>query len=147
MHNSGANQHTDVILPQQARTLAGLFRERVRHSPTSIAYRQFDAATQQWKDTTWAEMEQTVARWQAALRTEGLACGERVAVLLRNCREWVLFDQASLGLGLVVVPLYTEDRPENIAYILQNSGARLGTTWLPGIWSGHLQLAHNAGNI
>ncbi|MBI5041420.1 MAG: long-chain fatty acid--CoA ligase, partial [Gammaproteobacteria bacterium] len=125
MRNTGADQQTDVILPQQARTLAGLFRERVRRSPHAIAYRQFDAEAQRWADITWAEMSQAVARWQAALNREGLARGERVAVLLRNCREWVQFEQAALGLGLVVIPLYTEDRPENIAYILQNAGARL----------------------
>ncbi|MBI5463140.1 MAG: long-chain fatty acid--CoA ligase [Gammaproteobacteria bacterium] len=125
MRNTGVERTTDVILPHQARTLAGLFCERVRRSPNAVAYRQFDAEAQRWVDSTWADMGQTVARWQAALSREGLARGERVAVLLRNCREWVLFEQAALGLGLVVIPLYTEDRPENIAYILQNAGVRV----------------------
>ena len=30
-----------------------------------------------------------------------------------------MFDQAALSLGLVTVPLYTDDRPDNIAYILK----------------------------
>ena len=30
-----------------------------------------------------------------------------------------------MGLGLVVVPLYTQDRPDNVAYIIQNCGAKL----------------------
>jgi long-chain acyl-CoA synthetase len=34
-------------------------------------------------------------------------------------------DQAAQSLGLVVVPLYTTDSPENIAYILGHCGARL----------------------
>ena len=46
-------------------------------------------------------------------------------MLLRNCREWVMFEQAALGLGLVVVPLYPNDRADNIAYIVQNAGVRL----------------------
>jgi len=125
MPSTGANQQTDVILPHEASTLAGLFRERVRRSPDAVAYRQFDAETQRWLDSTWSEMGHAVAYWQAALSLERLAHGDRVAVLLRNCREWVLFEQAALGLGLVVIPLYMEDRPENIAYILQNAGARL----------------------
>jgi long-chain acyl-CoA synthetase len=125
MPSTGAYQQTDVILPQEAGTLAGLFRERIRRSPDAVAYRQFDTESQRWLDSTWAEMGQGVASWQAALSLERLAHGDRVAVLLRNCREWVLFEQAALGLGLVVIPLYMEDRPENIAYILQNAGARL----------------------
>ncbi|MGH8703441.1 MAG: AMP-dependent synthetase/ligase, partial [Burkholderiales bacterium] len=33
--------------------------------------------------------------------------------------------QAALGLGLVVVPLYTQDRPENVAYIIHDSGCKV----------------------
>ncbi|MFN2349293.1 MAG: AMP-binding protein, partial [Thioalkalivibrio sp.] len=40
-------------------------------------------------------------------------------------REWVVFDQACLGLGLITVPLYTDDRPENIAYIVREAGVKL----------------------
>ena len=113
------------ISADEAVTLAGLFRERVRRTPDKIAYRQYDAACETWQDFTWKEMGADVARWQAALVKEGLQHGDRVAVLLRNCREWVIFDQAALGCGLVVVPLYTDDRPESAAYILNHSGARV----------------------
>ena len=119
------NKTPDVIVPQQAGTLAGLFRERVKRSPDALAYRQYEAATQRWTDMSWAEMATAVAAWQAAMQAEGLHAGDRVAVMLRNCREWVMFDQAAHGLGLVVVPLYTEDRADNVAYILQNAGVRL----------------------
>lgn len=115
----------DVIPPEQVQTLAGLLRERVRRSPDAVAYRQFNPRTRQWEETRWSELGRIVARWQAALAGEGLERGDRVAVMLRNCREWVMFDQAALGMGLVVIPLYTDDRPENVAYILQNAGARL----------------------
>lgn len=118
--------HTsDIIHFETARTLAGLFRERVRRSPNATAYRYFDESTKLWKDTSWAEMAAGVVRWQHALLSEGLQPGERVAMLLRNCREWVMLEQAALGLGLVVVPLYPNDRADNIAYIVQNAGVRL----------------------
>lgn len=45
--------------------------------------------------------------------------------MLRNCVDWVRFDQAAQALGLVVVPLYMQDRPENSAYVLNDSGAQL----------------------
>jgi long-chain acyl-CoA synthetase len=45
--------------------------------------------------------------------------------MLRNSPEWVMCDIAALGLGLVVVPLYTQDRPDNIAYILKNAGCKV----------------------
>ena len=51
--------------------------------------------------------------------------GDRIAFGLRNGVDWVCCDQAALGLGLVPVPLYTTDNPENLAHILADSGARL----------------------
>jgi long-chain acyl-CoA synthetase len=116
---------SDFIAADTAGTLAGLFRERVRRSPNKVAYRQFSEASKQWCDTSWQEMATQVARWQEALAKEGLQHGDRVAVLLRNCKEWVTFDQAALGCGLVIVPLYTDDRPESAAYILNHSGAKV----------------------
>jgi len=115
----------DSIPAEVAGSLAGLFRERVRRSPDAIAYRQYDERSTQWQDTTWAEMADQVARWQMALAREDLQKGDRVALLMRNCTEWVAFEQAALGLGLVVVPLYTDDRPENIAYILNDAGVKV----------------------
>ena len=56
---------------------------------------------------------------------EGLAAGDRVGIMLRNCPQWVLFDQAALSLGLVVVPLYAEDRQDNLAYVILDAGIRI----------------------
>ncbi|WP_006788283.1 AMP-dependent synthetase/ligase [Thiorhodospira sibirica] len=115
----------NIITAEQAQTLSSLFRIRLEQSPDKVAYQQFDAQQGQWVGSTWAEMAREVAKWQAALQAEGLKAGDRVAIMLRNCREWVMFDQACLGLGLVTVPLYTDDRPDNVAYILENAGAKL----------------------
>jgi long-chain acyl-CoA synthetase len=62
---------------------------------------------------------------RAALAAEGLAAGDRVAVMLRNCTEWIAFDQGAYAHGLVVVPLYVEDRPENFAYILNDASVQV----------------------
>ena len=114
-----------VISPAEAVTLDGLFRERVRRTPDAVAYRDFNRAHANWRDYTWAQIDHQVARWQAALERDGLQAGDRVAVMLRNSPEWVIFDQAALGLGLIVVPLYTQDRPDNVAYILNDSQCKV----------------------
>ena len=118
-----SRRQTDVIDLDTARTLDGLFRERVRRSPDSLAYKSFSKDDKAWTAVTWQEMGQRVARWQAALAAEGLEAGDRVALALRNSWEWVCFEQAALGLGLVVVPLYTDDRPDNVGYIIRAPGA------------------------
>jgi len=120
-----SNNCPGKISGDSAKTLAGLFRERVKLTPNTPAYRQYDADTGQWCDSSWADMGAIVSRWQAAMVSEGLQPGDRVAIMLRNCKEWVAFDQAALGCGLVVVPLYTDDRPDSTAYILNHSGSKL----------------------
>jgi long-chain acyl-CoA synthetase len=115
----------DIISAKSAGTLDGLFRERVRLSPQLTAYKHYDRNQQAWCDTSWHEMGQMVGQWQAALRSENLQQGDRVGLLLSNRREWVAYEQAALGLGLVVVPFYVDDRPDNIAYILNDAGVKV----------------------
>jgi len=117
-------QAKDYIDESAANDLYGLFCERVKRTPDSTAYQYYDKISVQWESCTWADMAVQISRWQEAMAKENYQPGDRVAVMLRNCREWVMFDQAALSLGLVVVPLFVEDRPENVAYILDNSGAK-----------------------
>ncbi len=119
------NRPLDIIQPESAGTLAGLFRERIRRTPDGCAYRRFDHQGGCCQCTSWGETAALAARWQAAFRREGLLPGDRVAVMLKNSLEWVLFDLAALGLGLVTVPLYVNDRPDNFALIIEETGARL----------------------
>ncbi|MBA3581298.1 MAG: long-chain fatty acid--CoA ligase [Gammaproteobacteria bacterium] len=117
--------HDHIIRPAVALTLPGLFQERIRRDPQNVAYRYFDRQAQQWQSFTWTEIGNIAGRWQGALRQTDLKIGDRAAVMLPNSCEWVLFDQAVMSLGLVSVPLYIQDRPDNAAYVLNNSGARL----------------------
>lgn len=115
----------DRIPPERAGTLDRMFHERARRSPQRTAYRHFDERSGVWRDITWSQMVDAISRWQAALASEGLPPGARVAIMLKNSPDWIAFDQAALGLGLVTVPLYTADRPDNVAYVLRDSGASL----------------------
>lgn len=118
-------QKDNVITPEQAVTLHGLFLERVRRTPDAIAYRYFDTHKDVWMTLTWAQARDQVARWQVALVSEHLTVGDRVAIMLRNCPQWIMFEQAALSVGLVVVPLYTVDRPDNVAYIINDAQVKV----------------------
>lgn len=106
-------------------TLTDLFIDRVQQTPNQQAYCQSVNNSTHLQCFSWMDCAQWVARYQAALLTEELPVGERVAVMLRNCAEWVFFDQAALGLGLVTVPVFAEDNVENTLHILKNSEACL----------------------
>ena len=116
---------TDYIAPDHVHTLHGLFLRRLSRSPQATAYRYFNKTRETWEDISWQEMGERVGIWKAALAKEHLAAGDRVALMLPNSPEWVCFDIAALLLGLVVVPLFANDRPENIAYILEETGTKI----------------------
>jgi long-chain acyl-CoA synthetase len=119
-----AVQGKDYISAEQAGTLYGLLRERIARSPDAIAYQSYSHETKDWQGISWHQVAQQVARWQAALSRLSLEKGDRVALNLRNCQEWVFFDQAAMSLGLVVVPLYPDDRPDSVAYILEDADVK-----------------------
>ena len=125
----------DIISTEIAGTLDGLMAQRVRRTPDNVAYRHFDNDSKAWCDTRWGEVGKQIARWRSALAAENLLPGERVAVHLRNSKEWVYFDQAALACGLVIVPLYTDDRPDNIAYIMSDSAVKVLLVQDAAVWS------------
>ncbi len=113
------------IAAKLAGTLDGLFRERIRLSANNPAYRQYDRNEKHWCEFSWLKIATLVRRWQDAIQQENLNPTDRVALQLPNGVSWVAFEQAALGLGLVVVPLYPDDRPDNVAYILKDAGVKL----------------------
>ena len=115
----------DLISADSAGTLDGLFFDRSQRSPDATAYRQFSKSNREWQTFSWQAMAEQVSCWQQAMQAEGIQAGERVGLLMRNSVEWVMAEQAALGLGLVIVPLYCDDRPDNIAYILEDSATRI----------------------
>ena len=125
----------DIISTEIAGTLDGLLYQRVRRTPETMAYRSYDTDSRRWRDTSWREVGEEVSRWHAALAGEDLQAGERVAVLLRNSKEWVFFDQAALSCGLVTVPLYTDDRPDNVAYIMSDAAVKVLLVQDAGQWN------------
>ena len=119
------NSSIDYISPQSCASLSELFLKRAIKSPQRTAYQYFNKEEQLWKSITWQEMFELLCCWRAALTKEHLTKGDRVAVMLPNSIFWVVFEQAALSLGLIVVPLYSNDRPENIAYILRDTESKI----------------------
>ena len=105
-----------------AANIAQLFTQHLGR-PGHVLYRHF--VDDAWRDVTVAELAQHMVRWQAAFRREGLARGERVALCARNGVQWVAADLAALGMGLVIVPLYVDDNPDNAAWCAANADAKL----------------------
>ena len=91
--------NTDYITPEVAKTLPGLLQQRVQRSANKIAYAYHDNE-HVWLDLTWQNVADNVAKIQQAIKQEQLEKGDRVAIMLRNCPEWVMFDIAAMACGL-----------------------------------------------
>src|SRR3954452_10815992 len=59
------------------------------------------------------------------LTTLGVEVGDRVAILAATRAEGTLADFGALCAGAVVVPIYHTNSPEECAYVLAHSGARV----------------------
>src|SRR5579863_1167926 len=79
----------------------------------------------QWVSISSSELYQSVVGVARALREWGISKGDRVAILSENRPEWTIADFACLLIGAVVVPVYATLTGEQMAYMLQDSGARV----------------------
>ncbi len=79
----------------------------------------------------YGELWQRSARVAGGLRAGGVARGDRVAIRLANGIDWVLAFFGAQLLGAVVVPVNTRLTEEEVAYVVEDSGASY--TFLPGV--------------
>ena len=79
----------------------------------------------EWVPISSQELYRNVAGMARALMKWGLGKGDRLAILSENRPEWTVADFASLLLGAVIVPIYSTLTPQQTAYILCDSGARV----------------------
>ena len=79
----------------------------------------------QWKPITSKQMYGRVRALVETLQGWGIAAGDRVALLSENRWEWAVADFAVLAMGAVDVPLYQTLTPEQMGFMLNNSGAKV----------------------
>ena len=108
-------------MPQHPRTLTQLFVEAVEQLDRPNAMQaKVGGAYQPISHRTIADRVRHVA---FGLRALGVAPGDRVGILSENRPEWAIADYACLMGGMTDVPIYPTLPPEQIAYILRDSGA------------------------
>ncbi len=77
----------------------------------------------QWREITTAQFRDQVAAVAGGLIASGVQPGERVALMSRTRYEWTLLDYAIWAAGGVTVPVYETSSPEQVRWILSDSGA------------------------
>lgn len=75
-------------------------------------------------ELTHSEIKSRSDRFARALVAQGIAKGDRVAIMLPNCPQYVIAAFAILRVGAVVVNVNPTFTPPEILHILEDSGAR-----------------------
>jgi long-chain acyl-CoA synthetase len=104
-------------------TLPTRFLNAVEEHPSPRA--QMFRGTEGWEAISSQEMARRVAGLSNALVELGVKSGDRVGLFAPNCPEWHTADFAITGIGGVSVPVYFNESPDRLAYILNHCGAEV----------------------
>lgn len=104
-------------------TLPGRLLALATAHPDRIALREKRLGI--WQELTWSDYARAVGLTAQALAARGVGPGDHVAILSDNRTEWVFADLATQALGARAVGVYQTNPPEDVAYILTHSGAKV----------------------
>ncbi|MEO8827895.1 AMP-dependent synthetase/ligase [Lapillicoccus sp.] len=115
----------NVVAPLIAPTTQGNLAQTVvvnaREVPDKVVFAKRDGAG--WLDVTAAEFASEVDVLAKGLIAAGVGVGDRVALMSRTRYEWTLVDYAIWTAGAVTVPIYETSSADQVAWILEDSGA------------------------
>jgi long-chain acyl-CoA synthetase len=119
----GAGEVHEPLKRDEPATLVEVLERvlRVHARPDLLNYKRGG----QWRSIPTEEFMCRARRVALGLNSLGLRPGERVAILSESLPEWVIADAGCLMAGIVNVPLYPTLAPQQVCYILKDSGARL----------------------
>ncbi len=95
-------------------------RNAVQHPDVAVIGRKVNGT---WQDVTARDFLTEVRAAAKGLIASGVQPGDRVGLMSRTRYEWTLLDFAIWSAGAVTVPVYETSSPEQIQWILGDSGA------------------------
>ena len=98
------------------------FDENVHKYPDKVAIEFIDPPLQR---LTYSELDGLVNQTAGYLQSLGLQPGDRVAIQLSKCLEFILLHLATIRLGAISLPLNLAYPPDELKYFLEDSGAKL----------------------
>jgi malonyl-CoA/methylmalonyl-CoA synthetase len=98
------------------------FTENVQRFPDKIALEFIDPPLQR---VTYTELDDLVNHTAGYLQSLGLHPGDRVALQLSKCLEFILLHLATVRFGAISLPLNLAYPPDELKYFLEDSGAKL----------------------
>ncbi|WP_326546309.1 long-chain fatty acid--CoA ligase [Mycolicibacterium sp. ND9-15] len=94
-----------------------------RDDPDHVIFQRLIDGT--WRDVTCKQAAAEIRAAALGLIAAGVQPKDRVAILSATRYEWVILDYAILAVGAVTVPIYETSSPEQVRWVLEDSGAVL----------------------
>ena len=104
-------------------SLPACFLQAVDNLPSPRA--QMVRHAEAWQSISSQEFLRRVAGLADSFVELGVKSGDRVGLFAPNCPEWHTADFAISGSGGVTVPVYFNESPDRMAFILNHSGAQI----------------------
>ena len=104
-------------------TLPSRFLNAVDHLPNPRA--QTVRRGGRWEAVSSGELLRRVAGLSSAFVELGIKPGDRVGLFSTNRPEWHTADFAISGAGAITVPIYFNESPDRMTYILKHCGAKV----------------------
>jgi len=109
-----------LAAPEASSNIPALLAERIARDPSApLIERKVDG---QWIPVSGEEFGTAVTAVAKGFIAAGVNPGERVAIMSKTRYEWTLLDFALWSAGAVPVPVYETSAPEQLRWILANSG-------------------------
>ena len=105
------------------RTVPAEFLDTVRIHLDRVALRWKEGTD--WRNLTWSEYRDRVARVAGGLIGLGIGPGDRILLHLPNSPEFHIIDMAIMSVGATPVSIYTTASPEQIDHIVDDTHAAM----------------------
>ncbi len=104
-------------------TIVSLWAARCAHYGDRVCHREKELGI--WQEYSWATYYDSAKKIGLALMELGVAKGEAVLILAEDRREWIYADLAAAAIGAIPAGVYTTDSAQQLAYLANDSGARV----------------------
>ena len=104
-------------------TINDVFRNRAEKYGDKLAIEK--KLNGKWESASWSEYYERARSAGLGLYSLGIKKGDAVSILSENRLEWLYSDMGALGVGAMVIPIYTTLTAEEVEYIAGNSSSKI----------------------
>ena len=112
------DNNAKALTPLQA------LQQRVEQQGSSVAFVQ-PLGGGQVREYTWKDIDLEARKMAAYLQSQGMQKGDHIALVSKNCAEWIMADLAIWIAGGVSVPLYPTLVAETVRLIMEHSESKM----------------------